>query len=101
MKLTKLTELPFPFQLDEALFSEPTHVQSADKRTYKNQLLVESPKRYKLFTDATDYVLILNGNGFIKWARGELRFTEGDIFCFEQTGEYELNGACRFVVVRN
>lgn len=101
MKLTKLTELPFPFALDEALFSEPTHVQSAEKREYRNQLLIESPKRYKLFTDTMDYVLILSGKGFIKWARGELRFSEGDMFCFEETGEYELNGACKFVVVRN
>lgn len=104
MKLTKLTLETLPetisFEYDEACFSEPVRVQGASKRDCGDMLLIDSEKRYKLFTQSCDYVRILSGGGSIKWARGELPFSADDIFCFDQAGEYELNGKCRFLVVR-
>ncbi len=66
----------------------------------KGALLVESGGRYKLFCEGVDYVQIMRGNGHFKWARGETPFQEGNLFCVSEVGEYEINGACRFAVVR-
>ena len=67
-----------------------------------NVLHVVSGGRYKLFTEGVDYVKILSlsGTGFIKWARGELPLSEGDIVAAEQPGEYEINGLCTFTAIR-
>jgi len=104
MKLEKINQPDLPDDVDvlvdKTLFSAPVRVQGADKRVFRNMLLIDSEKRYKLFTESTDFVFILGGKGFIKWKRGETAFSEGDLFRLEQTGEYELNGACRFLVVR-
>ncbi len=66
----------------------------------KGYLYVESGGRYKLYSDGVDYVKFLEGAGHFKWARGEISFAEGDIFFAQETGEYEINGVCRFAVVR-
>ncbi len=66
----------------------------------KDALYVESGGRYKLFCDGTDFVKILEGSGHFKWARGETPFSENDVFCIQQAEEYEINGRCRFAVVR-
>ncbi len=66
----------------------------------KTTLFVESGGRYKLFTERADYVKIVQGKGFFKWARGETPFSEGDAFCMKEVGEYEINGRCHFAVLR-
>ncbi len=61
---------------------------------------VETPRRYKLFTEGRDELYILSGSGHFKWARGETPFAAGESFVAENAGEYELNGACTFIVAR-
>ncbi len=66
----------------------------------KNAFLVESGGRYKVYSERVDYVKILEGDGHFKWARGETPFHTGDAFCVSEAGEYEVNGARKFAVVR-
>jgi hypothetical protein len=75
-------------------------VQGAKIGKKDNALLIISPRRYKLFSDGTDFVLIENGSGHFKWKRGETDFAAGDAFEVAEVGEYELNGNGTFVVVR-
>lgn len=99
--LRKLTEPPaVSFDIPEADFSEPVRVQGGQKRTCGNAVRVSSANRYKLFTEAKDYIRILSGEGRFKWARGETPFSAGDFFLADGIGEYELNGACEFIAVR-
>lgn len=79
---------------------EPTRVQGGLRRAEGCRFCVESGGRYKLFCDKTDFVRIDEGAGFIKWARGEIPFREGEVLLAEEAGEYELNGKCRFFVFR-
>ncbi len=103
-RLTKTTDPAIAelFRLSPEDLGEPVRVQGGEKRARGNVLHVVSGGRYKLFTEGVDYVKILSlsGTGFIKWARGELPLSEGDIVAAEQPGEYEINGLCTFTAIR-
>ncbi|MBQ9081664.1 MAG: hypothetical protein IJY26_03405 [Clostridia bacterium] len=100
MKITKKeNEILFP-QSAEFEMQENT-VQGARIGKKDNALYIVSPRRYKLFTDGTDFVKILEGNGFFKWKRGETKFSAGDCFEISEVGEYEINGNGTYIVVRN
>ena len=75
-------------------------VQGARVGKKENALYVDSPRRFKLFSEGTDTVHILSGNGHFKHARGETVFSAGESFRLENPGEYELNGRCAFIVLR-
>lgn len=100
MKIIKIDltkELP---QEKDFIFSEKP-VQGARLGKSGKNLYICSPRRYKLYTDTSDTVCFLNGSGHFKWARGEMNFTAGDTFLVQECGEYEINGACTFIVLRN
>ncbi len=99
MKIEKTTEpVPFPDRSDFSM--QENAVQGAHIGKSGNALLIVSPRRYKLFTEGTDRVKILEGAGFFKWKRGETPFRAGDCFAVCKVGEYELNGAGTFIVLR-
>ena len=75
-------------------------VQGARLGKNGNCLLVEGAKRFKLYTEQTDLLRILEGNGHFKWKQGETDFRPGDCFEAEKLGEYEVNGSEKFLVVR-
>lgn len=79
------------------IFSEKT-VQGAKVGKRGADMYIESPRRFKLFSDAKERVDVLEGEGFIKWKRGEIPFSAGDAFETDAAGEYELNGNCAFTV---
>lgn len=88
------------FEYSESDFGAPVSVQGGKKRENGNIIFVESGGRYKLFASGCDLVKILTGSGYFKWARGEKPFSAGEVFCAEEIGEYELNGKCSFLVIR-
>ena len=97
MKIQKIIqERALPAET-EFVFSEKT-VQGAKTGKKDDLLFVRSPRRFKLYTDGCDEVIFLEGAGHFKWARGETPFAAGDCFLVEKCGEYEVNGACTFVV---
>lgn len=96
-QIVKLSDCTEAF---DAKFSGAVKVQGGLKYSCGNLLKIESGGRYKLFTESRDYVKFLQGNGHFKWARGEVPFSEGDVFLAEETGEYEVNGTCVFLVLR-
>lgn len=98
MNISKIEKITVP-QKEEFTMQEGT-VQAATIGKCGKFLYVNSPKRYKLFTDGTDTVLFLSGNGFFKWKRGETKFACGDCFAVSETGEYEINGASEFIVLK-
>ena len=100
MKLSKLPlgECEAFFETDIP-FEAPVCVQGGTVEKAGALSRVNS-RRFKLFTDSTDYVKILRGSGFVKWSRGELPFSEGDVIVAEKVGEYEINGADCFLVSR-
>lgn len=63
-------------------------------------MYASSPRRFKLFTKTRDVLLVREGEGHFKWARGEMDFRCGEAFEIEQAGEYEVNGKCVFAVYR-
>ena len=95
-KTEQKTALPVE---EEFAFSDKT-VQGAKLGKKDNFLFVRSPRRYKLFTEGTDEVTFLEGAGHFKWARGETPFAAGETFLVQACGEYEINGACAFIVAR-
>ena len=97
-RIAKLNDCAETFE--NAEFQDPVHVQGGLKYTNGNLLKIESGGRYKLFTDTCDYIKFLQGSGHFKWARGETDFSAGDIFIAQETGEYEVNGKCVFLVLR-
>ena len=99
MKLEKIQPAAMPAE-DTFIFAEGT-VQGASVGRAGNCLFVRSARRYTLFTEGTDEILFLEGSGHFKWARGETDFAAGDAFRVAQAGEYEVNGKCTFVVLRN
>ncbi|MBR7099611.1 MAG: hypothetical protein IKC91_00430 [Clostridia bacterium] len=99
MKISKLqTEISFP-SLD-AFVMQDTPVQGAKIGKADNALLIQSSKRYKLFTEGRDLVKVVEGEGFFKWKRGETKFCAQDVFEVCETGEYELNGKGVYIVIR-
>ena len=104
MKIEKLTQETLPQDIsllyDESIFPPPVKVQGGEKRALGNMLLITSGGRYKLYTETQDYVRVIEGKGHIKWARGEVPFSEGDILLLDGVKEYELNGNCVFAVLR-
>ena len=80
-------------------FSDKT-VQGAKLGKRENMLYVISPRRFKLYAEKADTLTFLAGSGHFKWARGETDFSAGDIFRIEGEGEYEVNGNCTFIAVR-
>lgn len=108
MKIRKITapnakEQNILHRLEEmgrnVIFSDKK-VQGADIYREGPVLFVSSPKRFKLYTDGQDILLVRAGSGHFKWKRGETDFYEGDVFEIVQTGEYEVNGSCDFAVYR-
>lgn len=99
VKLIKLTDKDSRFE-ERYAFGEPVKVQGGILRKCGNALLAESGGRFKLFAEGKDHIKFLKGSGFFKWARGETRFSEGDMFLAESTGEYEINGKCSFLLIR-
>lgn len=100
--LKKISSSPlFDLPEEEFVFSEQS-VQGAKTAKRGNDVLILSPKRFKLFTEGVDYVkiLVLNGEGHFKWSRGETKFLEGDEFEVNGVGEYELNGDGKYLIVR-
>lgn len=75
-------------------------VQGARTGRRGNARFVDSPRRFKLFSEGNDVVCFLRGSGHFKWQRGETPFAAGDAFRIEGEGEYEVNGPCAFIVVR-
>ena len=104
MKIEKVNEdmLPKDISLcfDESIFPPPVKVQGGEKRALGDMLLITSGGRYKLYTESCDYVRVLEGEGHVKWARGEYPFREGDILRLDGVKEYELNGKGRYCIVR-
>lgn len=99
MNIVKLqTEIHVP-EKTQFVMQEQT-VQGAKIGKSGNDLLIISPRRYKLYTDGADRVKIVEGEGFFKWKRGETKFRTGDNFEISQVGEYEINGKGTFVVLR-
>lgn len=88
------------FVQEDFVFSDKT-VQGARLGKRGDDLFVCSQRRFKLFSEGVDEVHFLEGNGHFKWARGETDFAAGDAFRVAQAGEYEVNGKCTFVVLRN
>ena len=102
MKLIKLTQedrVP-DFPASSETFGAPGKVQGGILRTCGNTVYVESGGRFKRFAEGPEYVKIVAGSGHFKWARGETPFAAGESFVAENAGEYELNGACTFIVAR-
>lgn len=100
MSITKIeNEILFP-SVEEFEMQENT-VQGARIGKKGNDLLIVSPRRYKLFTSGMDRVKVLEGNGFFKWKRGETKFSAGDCFEVSDVGEYEINGNGTYIVVRS
>ncbi len=99
MKIQKIEQTGTLPAENDFIFSDKT-VQGAKVGKKDNFLFVRSPRRYKLYTDGCDQVTFLEGSGHFKWARGETPFAAGECFLAESCGEYEINGACAFVVAR-
>ena len=97
MRLVKTEET---LSFDETKFSPPIRVQGGTRRSFEDLLLIESGGRFKLFTEGTDLIAVLSGEGHFKWARGETPFRAGDAFLAENLGEYELNGKGKFLIKR-
>lgn len=102
MKIEKITEsqsVCFPAR--ENFEMRDNTVQGARIGVNGNATLIVSPRRYKVYTDGTDRVKILEGAGFFKWKRGETPFSAGDCFEICRVGEYEINGNGVFIVCKN
>ncbi len=100
MKISKIQEeVLFPSPADFEM--QENTVQGARIGKKGNDLLIISPRRYKLFTAGMDRLKVVEGNGFFKWKRGENKFTAGDIFEISEVGEYEINGNGTYIVIRN
>ncbi len=95
-----LQKLPQTATVDTAGFSEPVHVQGGSLYTRGDDRLVESGGRFKIFNKMRARLVILSGEGYIKWARGETPFAAGDGFLCDGEGELDLYGACAFLLAR-
>ena len=84
----------------EAFCFSEKKVQGALVGKNGKDLYVLSPRRFKLFAEGRERLDILEGEGFIKWKRGEIPFAAGDAFEADGAGEYEVNGGCAFTLTR-
>ncbi len=100
MKIVK-TEEPIPFPAPDSFAMRENTVQGAHIGVNGDALLIVSPRRYKLFTEGTDRVKIVEGKGFFKWKRGETPFAAGDCFEVAAVGEYEINGNGVYIVLKS
>jgi mannose-6-phosphate isomerase-like protein (cupin superfamily) len=98
--ITKIQKDTVAFPPIEEFTMQENTVQGAKIGKKDNALLIASPRRYKLFSENTDFVWIAEGSGHFKWKRGEVDFAAGDCFEVAAGGEYELNGNGVFIVVR-
>ena len=99
MKISRIErtgELP---AAEEFEFSDKT-VQGAKLGKREKMLYVVSPRRFKLYADKADTLTFISGSGHFKWARGETDFAAGESYRIEGEGEYEVNGNCTFIAVR-
>ena len=99
MNITRIVQAGELPAAEEFEFSDKT-VQGAKLGKRENMLYVVSPRRFKLFADKADTLTFLAGSGHFKWARGEKDFAAGETFRIEGEGEYEVNGNCTFIAVR-
>ena len=99
MNITRIVQAGELPAAEEFEFSDKT-VQGAKLGKRENMLYVVSPRRFKLFADKADTLTFLAGSGHFKWARGEKDFAGGETFRIEGEGEYEVNGNCTFIAVR-
>lgn len=83
--------------LPKEAFCSPRTVQGGTMTETDGVKRVESPKRFKLFSENVLILHIAEGNGFIKWKRGEIPFCANETLRFERAGEIELNGKCTFL----
>lgn len=83
--------------LPKEAFCSPRTVQGGTMAQANGVKRVESPKRFKLFSEGVLLLHIAEGNGFIKWKRGEIPFCADETLRFERAGEIELNGKCTFL----
>ncbi len=100
MHLRKVTADCVPEMREDSFVFGAGKVQGAKLGKNGNCLLVEGAKRFKLYTEKTDLLKILEGSGHFKWKQGETDFRPGDCFEAEDLGEYEVNGSEKFLVVR-
>jgi uncharacterized cupin superfamily protein len=100
MCITKIQKDSVSFPLPDEFTMQENTVQGAKIGKKDNALFIVSPRRYKLFSESTDFVWVVTGKGHFKWKRGETDFSAGDCFEVAEVGEYELNGDGSFVVVR-
>ena len=97
MKIVK-TDPPAHLPAADEFAWRDTIVQGARTGALGDMLIVRSPRRYKRFSKEKERVCFLAGSGHFKWARGETPFGAGECFCIDGEGEYEINGACEFIV---
>lgn len=97
----KITKIPYPRPDNNGYAVSPGKVQGAVVAKKRDDLLVISPRRFKLHTDRKELLYILEGAGHIKWARGEIPFEKDDCFLADDCGEYEVNGNASFLVIRS
>lgn len=95
--ITKTTTDEKRLFLAKEAFGAPRSVQGGILCEHGDVKRVESPKRFKLFSEGALLVRIETGSGFIKWKRGEFPFGAQDVLRVEGAGEFELNGACTFL----
>ena len=102
MKLQKTDEAAFSAALPSPMppFGEATHVQGASVQTAGSLVHIVSGGRFKRFPAGSERIRIERGAGYFKWARGETPFAAGETFLVQACGEYEINGACAFIVAR-
>lgn len=96
MKIERIQSAP-PFQEKDFIFSDKM-VQGAFVAKKENALFVRSRSRYKLECDGV-HVVYADGEGYVKWKRGEFPFSAGDVLRLEKTGEYEINGKGNYLII--
>ncbi len=97
MKIVK-TDPPAHLPAAEEFTWRENIVQGARTGSLGDLLIVRSPRRFKRFCTRDECVCFLAGSGHFKWARGETPFAAGECFRIGAEGEYEINGACEFIV---
>lgn len=100
MQFIKILTVPEGALTVRGAWSEPRTVQSGSVRSGENALLIRSSGRFKRFSDAKEYLRIEEGGGYIKWKRGELPFSAGDVFFADAPEEYDFYGAGKFLIVK-